>query len=89
MLKIFQLNEYEWWTAETLEDALEVACEESGLSLEEVSDSPTELTDDELDKLKFFYDPYSKDEFCTFRERFEYLSKNGKLEPGLFACTEW
>ena len=52
-VKVFRLNDAEWWMGFDLESTIEFAMKEVGLSREELLDDfiPMELTDEEFDKL--------------------------------------
>lgn len=69
-LKVFQLNDTEWWMAETLEEAIKTAMGEYGTDCrEDVYDgeNPEPLTGEDLDRLNFRWGDGEK-EFHSFRK---------------------
>jgi hypothetical protein len=78
-MNIYQLNDEEWWAAETLEGAIDAACSETGLSPDEVADEPYQLSKEELNELVFTDDDGTQ---RTFAEQLQLLNPN---EPCIFA----
>jgi hypothetical protein len=92
--RVFRMNDYEWWVARTLEEAKADYQQTVGpMPEDEAFDDPGELTDAELDRLKFIEDPEvppTKWVRRTFREELERISKSEfDKKPGMFACTEY
>lgn len=96
-VKIWQINACEWWIgAGTPEQILSAYMAETGLSHEEATgdedDLPRELTDEEIDRLK--YVDCEEDEAPlpettrTFREQMQREIDAGTAMPCLFASTE-
>lgn len=83
-IRVFQLNELEWWAGESLESVLkyykEHVCDD-----EETIEDPYELSDDALDTLIFNDDDGSK---RTFREELNNCIKEKQEFPCFFATTE-
>lgn len=100
--RVFRLNEYECYMARSLEEALAAAAADwfgaaTPLTLEEAEanglvDDPGELTDEELDTLRFCdCDERGRpppESTWPFREE---LARRAAMDPTpqLFACTEW
>lgn len=84
-MKVFRINEYEWYMAPDLETAIATAMKDSGLSRDEAVDEPYELSDADLDRLVFACDDGTH---CTFR-----YELNRRLvadpRPQAFASTEY
>lgn len=93
-LRVYQVNDVEWWVGDcTAEELLEAYMQETGVSREEALGDddpgalPRELTDPELDRLKFHEEDGS---VRTFREQLKALAEAGPiLRPELFASTEY
>ena len=85
-LRVFRLNDYEWWMAPTLEEAIAKAMAVFSLRADEVADDGArELTDEELDRFIFVDD---NDNRRTFREELERRVAAGD-EADFFASTEY
>lgn len=92
-MKLFYMNDCEWWRAPSLEEAIQLMMKECGMTREAVMEGePHELTDAELDSLKFVHWEPDADEpeagwpESTFRE--ELKDQNAlNLPAGIFACT--
>lgn len=93
-LRVFRLNDCDWWIARTLEEAKVSYQGECGpMDDEEAFDEPRELTDEELDRLKF-HDRDDRDRVIrktirTFREELRQQIKADPTTPRMFACTEY
>ncbi len=85
MLKIFQMNDCDWYVADTLEAAIQQCCEDSGLPRDEATDDPQELSDADLDRLIFNDDGTTR----TFRAELDRLAVLGIHRPQMFASTEY
>lgn len=87
-MKVFMINDYEWWAAETLEEAITACMEQEQLSREEAYDenSKGELSEEEMKHLRFTYDDESA---CSFHERLQEMIENNYPFPCLFASTEF
>lgn len=91
-VKVFQLNDYDWWAGATLESVKASYLEWTGVSEAEAFDNPQELTDKEMSTLRF----REEDEDClpgqeakTFRQRLNEMVAAGDEFPCFFASTEW
>ncbi len=61
-MKVFEMNDCDWWLAGTAQEAMEDMCRTYGLrEMDSEGSSPRELTDEELDKL-IFWDTEDKNE---------------------------
>jgi len=92
-VKIFKLNDYEWWAGFTLEETIQAAMKECMLTREEVADNPRELTEMDLNRL-IFTDCEEKDDegeykTRTFRQQLNREIVNGQKFPCIFASTEY
>lgn len=85
-IKVFRMNDYDWYAAETLEQAVAHAQEQTGEA--EVADEPYEVSDQQLNYLKFLRDDGTT---VSFREELKSQIKNMTNEsfPHLFASTEF
>ena len=88
-VKIFRLNEYEWWAGESLEQVIEAACQQTGLPIDEVADEPCELSREMLDG-HTLVDAQGKVNSCSFSEGLQSLVETHRDSiPCLFATTDW
>ena len=82
-MKVFKMNEYDWWMDNNLESAKENYTDFCDCYTEDVEDA-RELTDEELDRLRFVKDEDGNPE-CSFREHMNELDQI----PHFFASTEY
>ncbi len=95
-MHVYQLNDFEWWMAPSLEEAIALAMKTTGCSREEqVDETCHELTDAELDKLRFIdadepgaEEPEGGWPNRSFREELEARIAAG-CEAEMFATTEY
>jgi hypothetical protein len=69
-VKIFQLNDYEFWIGPDLESCIAAAMKEWGVTREDAIDDPAEIAGDALDKYTVNLDENEdpNGETITFRE---------------------
>jgi hypothetical protein len=84
VMKVFRINDCDWWFGSSLEQAIAAYMAETGLPFDEAVDSPRELTPEELAK-----HTYCDDDGTThsFAEEVERMLSEGKANC-LFASTE-
>ena len=84
-MRIFRMNDCDWWMAETLEDAKrDYMASGHGLREEEALDDPGEVSDSDMDRLQFTED----DGKHSFRA--ELAIRVGRREDSqFFASTEY
>ena len=92
-MKIFQMNAYEWWAADSLEEAIAGYKDEYGLDQKDIEeDSPTEITDKEYDALGYWYSVEDRennlDPDLSFREQLKIMAQGGEKTPCLFASNQ-
>lgn len=88
--KVYQLNDYEWWCAKSLEEAVQESMKQTGMEREEVYDESNgaEPLSEQSMKTMRFYDEDTK--IHRSFERHLYLEEQkGINEPFMFATTEW
>jgi hypothetical protein len=93
-IKVFKLNDYEWWAAASLAEAIADWKQWTGFGDEEAAenlDDPRELSDEEMDRLQFAHTeeddtPYRKQ---SFRAELAEQIAAGETFPGFFATTEY
>jgi hypothetical protein len=86
-IKVFQLDDVEWWAGNSLEDCLKEARKHAGQeSYEDAEELAGQLSDSEMQRLKFVDEDGTR---CTFEERLRDLVAEGVQFPCLFAATEW
>lgn len=85
-LKVFKMNDCDWYIAPNLEGAIKSIMCDHGSPKEDCVDSPTELSFEDMGKLKFIHDDYGE---MTFAQEFYRLVSGGFTKAGLFASTEY
>jgi len=91
-VKIFAMNDTEWWAAETVEEAITDFCATYSCTREEAIedhfiDGPVEaLSDDQMDELVFSDEDLG---LMSFRAKLANLVESGATFPNLFATTEY
>lgn len=87
-MRVFKLNECDWYMAETLEQAIASYMLETGLPRDEAADEPRELTAEEMQRLVFVDDDNHVNE--VRRSFAEELGRRLATDPRpqLFASTE-
>ena len=97
-IKVFKLNEYDYVAAETMEDAKKCLAESISNGVvdqdfeDEYIDSPHELTEIEMDKMKLsdLDDPNKKDDPApTFKQALQDMIESGETFPTYFASSEY
>lgn len=80
---VFQINEAEWWAAESLEDALTASSRETGIPIDEIEDDYTRaLSYSEMRDLKFKHEDGRKE---SFEDHLKSLISSGQEFPCIFA----
>ena len=87
MIKVFRLNDCDWWAGENLESVKKDYLKETGLDAEEAFDDPEEITEEIMNKGKYV-DEDGKNE-RTFKEELDSMIKNGTKFPAFFASSEY
>ena len=96
-MKVFQMNDCDWWAGENLDDCLKGMAEEMGTEVEKLSDDgyidePFELSEKTLNESTFVDNleaPIEKQIRRTFKEELNRLVATGAKFPCLFATTEF
>jgi hypothetical protein len=86
-VKVFAMNDCEWWAAETLEQAKADYLKETGTEeADEPFDDPHELDEEAMDHLRFTDEDGTS---RSFREQLEKMVSDGCEFPSFFATTEY
>ena len=93
-MKIFKLNDCDWYAADDMESAIKQIMYDTGNICEDCVDSSAhELTDDEIDRLRFIddreNDEDAEDGSRSFREQLALMVERGDSFPCPFASTEF
>lgn len=93
-MKIYALNDCDWWIGESLEACIADYRTNYTSDPDSVDDDAHELTDEELDTLKFVVVDEDEDENPTrekrsFREQLAIEIAEGGVFPRMFASTEY
>lgn len=86
-MKIYALNDVEWWIGPSLE-----ACKEAYSNPDGIDDDAHELSDAELDSLQLTLVDENEaptGEVRSFRQQLEIELANGGEFPRLFACSDY
>lgn len=84
-MNAYRLNEYEWWAADTAEQAIEVAVRETGVPREELVDDDFFTGEPENPELKVRVDDDTwPEQYITSRELLENMPG-----PGVACSTEY
>ena len=87
-VKVFKLNQCDWWAGEDLETVKAAYLAEMGVDSE--IDNPHEVTDLELQTLKFVEgDDPVPEEGWTFKQQLDFMVLYDRKFPCFFASTEW
>lgn len=89
-IQVFQLNDWTWYAAETLEEAAAQYSKDSdGLPSEELCVDPFALSDEAMDRIVYHDDMYDSGSPCrSFREELQRRVDRGFKFPCFFATTE-
>ena len=98
-MKIFKLNDCDWYAAEDMESAIQQIMHDTDNAREDCVDSSAhELTDDEMDRLQFiddrenypmYGDEAAEDGLRSAREQLALMIERGDSFPCLFATMEF
>lgn len=90
-IKVFAMNDCDWMAGESLESvkAAYMAEHAYGLPEDEAMDDPHELTEAEMDRLRFHDDEAKPEDYQTFRQRLNFMVNRGDDFPCFFASTEY
>ena len=90
-IKIFQINDYDWVAAETIDEAIACACSTFNLSEEEVYDESAagELSEEKLDEYKYYLTDDTDGPSRTFKQELESRINDKQEFPQVFATSEW
>jgi hypothetical protein len=93
-VKIFKLNDCDWYAAEDMESAIkQIMCDTGNTREDCVDSSAHELTDKEMDRLRFVddieNDPEAAGSSRSFREQLALMVERGDTFPCPFATTEF
>lgn len=88
-IKIFKINDCDWFAAKTLELAIECAKSEFDYTENGIED-PCELTDEDVDRLQFYLtdDDDNPVKTVSFRDALVIKIAQGETFPYIFASTE-
>ncbi|KAF1045654.1 MAG: hypothetical protein GAK38_02946 [Xylophilus sp.] len=88
MLRIFYMDDCEWWIGDATEAEMIAAFQEEYGEREGMEDEVYALSDDLLDSTPFYYDENDLSLTRTFREQLA-LEDHNDPTPRFFAGTEW
>lgn len=83
-IKVFRMNDCDWWAAATLEEA---KADYLKTTLIEADDDSRELRPDEMENLKYFLDDEEHVSFATQLENI--VAAKDSTFPCMFASTEY
>ena len=85
-VKVFRLDDYEWWAGYSLQQCIDAAHAEDGEDVMEYETESRELTPHEMDTLCLFYEDGSR---RCFKFELDRRIAAGEQFPQLFASTEY
>lgn len=92
-MKVYQLNDCDWYAGADMESAIQCALEMTGIDRSDYLDERLhELTDGEMNRLKISFDEtreYQDGECLTFRQALNKMVEDGATFPCFFASTEY
>lgn len=90
-IKIFKINDYEWWAGADLESIKSAYKEQTGIEpdSDEGFDSPRQLGDEEMQRKTIWFEEGEEPDSATFREHLDHLIALGHAFPCHFAGTEY
>lgn len=93
-VKVWRINDYEWWAAESFNELVGAYTRETGLTYEEAFEEPRQITNEEMDRLSYYVQDGEfkgvKEGNITFRQALGLMLDRGcGPEPFCFAGTEW
>lgn len=86
-IRVFVLDDYEYWAGESLEACLTSACGQTGGDYREDTSLHRELTADEMDSL-IMHDEDGKP-LHSFRKELQALQERGESFPCFFAAKDY
>lgn len=87
-MKVFRMNDYEWWAGKDLESVKAACKKETGLTDDEAFDSPRVLTAEEM-RTHEFYPDCDVSRAIQFKTALRKMVRDGKSFPRFFATTEY
>ena len=87
-IKVFQLNDCDWYAGATIKEAKECLMEATGMSADEAFEDEHQLSWQAMRRLKFF-DEDGETEIGNFQEVLNKMVKDKCKFPCFFATTEF
>lgn len=90
-VKVFKMNECDWWVAKDIDSAIKAYLADSGVSREDIPDV-RELTDEEMDRMMYLPADDESGNSLTFRQVLERMTAPDNHQfrhPEVFASTEF
>lgn len=88
MIRIYHVNQNEYWAANSLQEAITCSSKESDVPESEVAEGAYEVADEALDTL-IIRDEDKPGWESTFRKELERMHLSGAEIPCLFCVTEY
>jgi len=89
-VKVYQLNEYDWWAGYSLESVKKAYIKETGVPEEEAFMDEGEVSDEAMDRFKYWGGEDNLYDYpITFREELQHMIDQGIEFPCFFATTEY
>jgi hypothetical protein len=89
-VRVFKLNDYEWWAGYDLDSIRVDYLKQTGVhpDSELGFDGPQEIPEDAMLTLRYYYDESDLSKSRSFREELDLLIANGQNFPCFFGGTE-
>lgn len=88
MIKVFRINDYDWWAGEDIESVKAAYKKETGLTDDEAFDEPGALTAEQMRSCEFYPD-CDTSRAIQFKTALRKMVRDGKKFPRFFATTEY
>ena len=95
-LKVYEMNEYDWWADFSIEEAKTNYLQFTGLDEEDCKEDwedgwPSELTEEDMNRLEYAPDPYEEPNALkrSFKEELQKRIEEGEIGSQFFASTEF
>ena len=85
-MKVFRLNEYEWWAGESLESVKKMYMEVTGLDEDEAFEDDYELSEEDMNREIYTDEDGST---RTFKEQLNKMIAENRTFPEVFASCDY
>lgn len=87
MIQVFMVDDYMWYAAESAEDAVKCAMDESACDRSDFDEDINPISEEGMNRLVFVEDDENETK-KTFRQKLDEMIAEGYKFPCMFASTE-